>query len=284
VIDFSHAIDQIENMIDGFVTSLPNLALAILVFVVFYFLARPVKLSISRIVVRTGRQANLGIVLGRLAQWTIWLLGLLLGVVIVFPDISPAQLFELLGLGSVALGFAFRDILQNFFAGLLLLTTEPFKIGDQIIVDNFEGTVENIETRATTMRTYDGRRVVIPNTQMFTSPVTVNTAFERRRVEYDVGIGYGENIGEAKKVILEVVGRVEGVLQDPPPQVIVVGLGDFTVILRVRWWIKPSLRTEMIDSRDHVLGIIKQELEQRGIDMPFPTQQVLLYDQTRRES
>jgi uncharacterized membrane protein len=108
----------------------------------------------------------------------------------------------------VAIGFAFRDILQNFLAGILLLLTEPFRIDDQIIVKEFEGTVEDIQTRATMIRTYDGRRIVIPNAELFTESVIVNTAFEKRRLEYDVGIGYGDDIERAKALILEAIAGV----------------------------------------------------------------------------
>ena len=91
--------------------------------------------------------------------------------------------------------------MQNFLAGILILLTEPFEINDQIVFKSFEGTVENIETRATTIRTYDGRRIVIPNAELFTNSVTVNTAFDKRRIEYDFGIGYGDDIDHAKQLI-----------------------------------------------------------------------------------
>jgi small conductance mechanosensitive channel len=116
---------------------------------------------------------------------------------------QAGDLIQLLGISGVAIGFAFRDILQNFLAGILILLTEPFQIDDQIVFKGFEGTVENIETRATTIRTYDGRRIVIPNSELFTNSVTVNTAFDNRRLEYDVGIGYGDDIrANASKLLL----------------------------------------------------------------------------------
>ena len=123
--------------------------------------------------------------------------------------IPSSQLIQLLGISGVAIGFAFRDILQNFLAGILILLTEPFQIGDQIVVDNFEGTVDDIETRATTIKTYDGRRIVIPNSNLFTKAVTVNTAFDYRRLQYDIGIGYGDDIDRAKQLILEAMHSVD---------------------------------------------------------------------------
>jgi small-conductance mechanosensitive channel len=179
----------------------------------------------------------------------------------------------------VAIGFAFRDILQNFLAGILLLLTEPFQLDDQIVVGDLEGTVEDIETRATTIQTYDGRRVVIPNADLFTQSVTVNTAFDVRRSEYNVGIGYGDDIGQAMILMLEAIKGIDGVSEEPAPDVLVVELGDFSVNIRARWW-TDSRRANVLAVQSKVIAAMKGALLENGIDLPFPTQQVLFHDQT----
>jgi len=208
------------------------------------------------------------------------ILGALVALVIAIPGFTPSRLVEFLGITSIAVGFAFKDILQNFLAGILILLTQPFRIGDQIIVGKFEGTVEYIQTRATFIRTYDGRRVVIPNANLFTESVLVNTAYEVRRLEYDVGIGYGDDLEEARSLMLEAVRETEGVLADPAPDVLVMELAESTVNLRVRWWINPPLKRDALETRDRVLTAIKQRLTEHGIDLPFPTRQILFHDQT----
>ena len=283
-VDFSQALQQLESMINEGILLIPNLIIAVLVFLGFYAVAKLARDLTKRLSQSYGHHENLAMVLGRVVRWAVMLLGLLVSIVIVVPNISPAQLFQLLGISSVALGFAFRDILQNFFAGILLLVTEPFRIGDQIIVDQYEGTVETIESRATIIKTYDGRRVVIPNTQLFTSPVTVQTAFELRRVQYDLGIGYDEDIEHVKGLILEILHQIEDIIAEPPPEVIVVSLGDFSVILRVRWWIRPTRRYEAVDTRNTVLATLKAELMAQDIDMPFPTQHVFVSTTEARNS
>ncbi|MFH7024135.1 MAG: mechanosensitive ion channel family protein [Heteroscytonema crispum UTEX LB 1556] len=271
---------QIQGMINGFIALLPNMVLALIVFVIFFIIARAIKRLVKQ-VTRNRRQArNLGLVLGRLAQGTTILVGLFIALSIVIPTFRAGDLVQLLGISGVAIGFAFRDILQNFLAGILILLTEPFQINDQIVFKNFEGTVENIETRATTIRTYDGRRIVIPNSELFTNSVTVNTAFDSRRLEYDVGIGYGDDIDRAKQLILEAMQSVDEVLSDPAPDVLVMELAESTVNIRARWWIKPPRRADDLTSRDRVLTAIKKTLTANGIDLPFPTQQILFHDQT----
>ena len=279
--DFGQAWDSVRQIVDGFIARLPYLVLALVVFILFYLAARGIKNVVKRISDQRRRHRNLGLVLGRLSQGAIILIGLLVALVIVIPGFRPGQLIELLGIGSVAIGFAFRDIFQNFLAGILILLTEPFHIGDQIVVNNYEGTVEDIQTRATTIKTYDGRRVVIPNAELFTNSVTVNTAFDKRRLQYDVGIGYGDDIDQARALIVEALRSVEGVLPDPPPEAVVVELADFSVKIRALWWIAPPKRFEALLANDKVLTAIKQKLYiENGIDLPYPTQQILFHDQT----
>jgi small-conductance mechanosensitive channel len=143
---------------------------------------------------------------------------LLVVATIIFPSVKPADALATLGIGSVAIGFAFKDILQNWLSGLLLLYRQPFQIGDQIKSGDFEGTVERIEARATLIETYDGQRVVIPNSDIYTRAVTVRTAFPKRRAEYDVGVGYGDDLDKACSLIREAVRGIEGVESEPAPE------------------------------------------------------------------
>lgn len=271
---------SLNNMWDYTIALLPRIGVALIVFVIFFFIGRGVRTVVRRISRRHGQPSGLGMVLGRLSQWSLVLIGFLVGMTIVFPALQADDLFQLLGIGSVAIGFAFRDILQNFLAGILILLTRPFTIGDQIVFAEYEGTVEEIETRATFIRTYDGRRVVIPNAQLFTGSVLVNTAYDVRRLEYDIGIGYGDDIEAARELILDTIRGVDGVLTDPAPDAIVVELAGSSVNIRARWWINPPRRANALDLQDTVITAIKNRLVANGIDLPFPTQQILFHDQT----
>jgi small-conductance mechanosensitive channel len=281
-IRLSEATLAVQQMVNGFLERLPYIAVALVALGLFAVLARMVRASAMAFARRRQRRHNLGIVLGRLAYGAILLLGLLTALVISVPGFTPGQLVSILGLSSVAIGFAFRDILQNFLAGILLLLAEPFRIGDQIIASGFEGTVEEIQTRATFIRTYDGRLVVIPNATLFTSPVTVNTALDRRRLEYDVGVGYGDDIARAKEVMLGVLRALPSVLPDPAPEALVWALSDSAVVIRLRWWVHPPRQTDALSSRDEVLHRVRDALADAGIDLPFPTRQVLFHDQSEQ--
>ena len=279
-LDLTEALDALRGMLAAFGARLPYLVIAVLVYAAFHVAARLSRRLIQRVSESRRTHRNVGLVLGRLVEGGLMLMGVLVALVIAIPSFKPAQLIQILGISGVAIGFAFRDILQNFLAGILILLTEPFRIDDQIIVGGYEGTVEEILTRATSLRTYDGRRVMIPNSTLFTESVTVNTAFPTRRLQYDVGIGYGDDIAHARKVIVAALREVHGVMAEPPPEALVVDLAGSSVNIRARWWINPPRRTDVVASLDQALEAIKNALVAEGIDLPFPTRQVLFHDQT----
>src|SRR5260370_24000758 len=193
-------------MINGFVARLPSLIVGVVVFHLFYVFSSVV----SRVILRTTRKyrPNLGVVFARLGGSATILLGVLVAFSVVAPSFQAGDLIKILGISGVAIGFAFQNILQNFLAGLLLLWAEPFRIGDEIKLDPYEGTVEEIQTRATIIKTYDGRRVVIPNADLFTHSVTVNTALDIRRWEYDLAVNGIWELAELKFLVIEALSKV----------------------------------------------------------------------------
>jgi small conductance mechanosensitive channel len=254
-------LDSAQHMADNLLARLPSLGIAVVVFLIFYF----ASVLLSGIIRRATkeRRRNLGVVFSRLAGAAVILLGLLVSFSIVAPSFQAGDLIKVLGIGSVAIGFAFQNILQNFLAGLLLLWAEQFRVGDQIKLDTFEGTVEDIQTRATTIKTYDGRRVVIPNAELFTHAVTVNTAFETRRWEYELSVNVTDRLAELKSSLVKTISQVEGVVSNPAPEALLTELSDASsgiTKLRLTWWTKSSRQHEMMASHDRVLTAIREAL------------------------
>jgi small conductance mechanosensitive channel len=241
----------------------------IIVFLLFYVLS----ITVSRVILRTSRKyrPNLGVVFARLAGAATILLGVLIAFSVVAPSFQAGDLIKILGISGVAIGFAFQNILQNFLAGLLLLWAEPFRVGDEIKLDNYEGTVEEVQARATIIETYDGRRVVIPNADLFTHSVTVNTvntALDVRRWEYDLAVKDGRDLAELKSFIIKTVSKVHEVLSDPSPEVLVMDLGDpdsNTVKVRVLWWTRAPRQHQMLTSYDSVFTAIRQTLNRSAV-------------------
>ncbi|MFD2255439.1 mechanosensitive ion channel family protein [Luteolibacter algae] len=275
------ALERVDSWLDGFMRLLPNLIVALVLFAILWFVARLVKSIVHKQFDRHDRE-NLGEVLGGLLKWMILVVGFLLCATIVIPSLKPGDLIAGLGVSSVAIGFAFKDILQNWLAGLLILLRQPFQVNDQISVNGHEGTVERIETRATIIKTYDGQRIVVPNSDIYTNAVLVRTAHEKRRSEYDIGIGYGDDVERACEVIRKTLLSVEGVESDPEPEALPWDLAASWVTVRGRWW-TDSRRTNVSHTHSRVIMAVKKALDEAKIDMPYDTRVHLFHDQTESE-
>lgn len=269
----------LRGMAAGFVERLPYVAVGLVVLLLFYVAGRVLRRVAHAAGERTRLDVQLADIFGRLAVVVVTAFGVLVAAVIVFPTFTPGSLVQGLGITSVAVGFAFKDVLQNFFAGVLILLRKPFVVGDQIRVKEFEGAVEEITTRSTRLKTYDGERVVIPNGDVYTSSILVRTAYDTRRVKFVVGIGYPDSIDEARATITRVVESAEGVLGDPGPWVYVEELAPSSVNFGVYFWTE-SHQANVLKVRDRVATAIKQALDAAHIDMPFPHTVLLFHDQT----
>jgi small conductance mechanosensitive channel len=270
--NFSVIMITVNRLINGLLAMLPLLVAAILVFLLLLFAAKGLRHVAQRALKRSSNQSA-ATAISRLLYVAMVALAVLIAVTIAFPSMTPAKLISVLGIGGVAIGFAFKDIFQNLLAGILILLRRPFRVGDEITTGEFTGTVEAIETRATIIRSYDGRRVIIPNGDVYTKPVIVISAYDMLRSEYDVGIGYGDDLTQAKTIALKAIKRVDGVLADPAPDVLVWELGDSAKNIRIRWWTKPA-RADVLRIRDGVLKEVAEAIAHAGMDLPFPTQVV----------
>ena len=259
-----------NDMVNDFIVRLPYFMVAVVVLLVFWLLSLIFKSVVSKLLSKSHTHRNLVRVFQRIGWALIFFIGLMIAMVIAIPGFTPAKLVGALGIGSVAIGFAFKDIFQNLLSGILLLLSEPFRIGDQIVSGEFEGTVEDIKVRATTIRTYDGRQVVIPNSQLYTSALTVNTAYKRRRLELTVGIGYEDDIRKAKEVILQALEKAETVSKLAEPSVVATEFGASSIDLKVRWLINDGTQANKVASIHEVIVEIKDQLDAAGVNIPFP--------------
>lgn len=267
-----------NELLISFIERVPYLVAAIIVMLIFWLLSKVFKKVVIKLLGKQRNHQNLIKVFQRVGAALIFFIGFMIAMVVAIPGFTPAKLIGALGIGSVAIGFAFKDVFQNLLSGILLLLSEPFRIGDQIVSGSFEGTVEDIKIRATTIRTYDGRQVVIPNSDLYTSALTVNTAYKQRRLQLAVGIGYADDIQQAKAQIIQALTRAETVSTLAAPSVIATNLGDSTVDLIVRWFIEDGTQANKVASIDQVLIEVKKALDSAGIDMPFPVRTLDLSD------
>ncbi|MEL6563897.1 MAG: mechanosensitive ion channel family protein [Pseudomonadota bacterium] len=263
-------IEQLSGWVSAGIAALPRLGIAILVILVTALLVWAIKAIITRLGRRAGLRRNLIDVLRLLTGVVVWLAGILVALTVVFPTITPGRALTTLGLGSVAIGFAFKDTFENFLAGLLILLREPFQIGDHVECDGAEGKVEAITIRDTHIRQTDGQLVVVPNAQLFHNAVTVRTDKAYRRTAIMVGVAYGEDVDAARDVIAEATRAVDMVRDDVRDiQVFAKSFGASSIDFEVTWW-TGSEPVDIRASRDKVVAAIKRALDDAGIEIPFP--------------
>lgn len=253
-------------MLDTIVDARERIAVGVGLAVVLWLLGRGSGALVRRRYLALDRP-SFAHVMGRVVGLVMGLLGFLAAVTVIFPTVKPVNVLSSLGFFSIAVGFAFRDILENLLAGLLLLFRAPFRTHDEVQVGEVRGTVVEINLRETVLRTYDGRQVLIPNATVYKNPITVQTGYEAVRDEATVGVAYGTDLEQARDVALTVLRKEQGVLDEPVPLVLVEELGASTIDLRLLFWTTPR-QAQVRRVRDTVLRNVVRAYDDAGVEMP----------------
>ncbi len=253
-------------VLDSLTDARSRILVAALVLLFSYLLGKLVAFGLRRRYNRLERP-SFAAVMSRVALLLLTVLGLLAAITVVFPTVQPVDTLGSLGIFSIAIGFAFRDILENLLAGVLLLFRAPFRTGDEIEINGVRGAVQEINLRETVLRTYAGRRVLVPNSTVYKNEITVQTAFDAVRTEAVVGVAYETDLRQARQIAQDVLRGIEGIASDPPPMALVGELGASTVDLQLLWWTEPQQR-EVRTVLDRALGAVVEAYTDAGIEMP----------------
>jgi small conductance mechanosensitive channel len=256
-----------SRLAESVVRLVPRLLAAVVVLALFWLLAKGARWLMRLIFRHTIDDLTIENLINQAIYYTIWTLGILMAVdALGFP---PATVIAGLGLTGLVLGFALKDILSNFVSGILILALRPYELGDQIVVGETEGSVERISLRATDIRTYDGRLVLVPNAELLTSRVTNNTASPRRQAGVTLFLGYEADLPRAVEVLCAATRETEGVLEEPPVRVRVKELGQDDVLLEIKYW-TDSRRLDFVTSQTAVRASAVAALKRAGIGLPDP--------------
>lgn len=259
--------ESVERALALFFAALPGLLLAIVVLALFVVLAHVVRTRLEPRLTSL-RTPSFGRVFATLTYVAIVVFGLAVALPIAFPAVSVATMLAGLGILGIAAGFAFQDILSNLLAGVLLILRQPFVGGDQIEVDRLRGTVEEITIRDTRLRTYGGRLVFIPNIDVYSNAIEVQTDREVVRSDIACGVAYGSDLARARSLARETLGRVDGVVDEPSPQVLYTEFGASAIHMDLRYWTS-SQQAQIRAVQDRTVEAIHDAFEGAGIDIPF---------------
>jgi small conductance mechanosensitive channel len=262
------------ELVGAVVGRLPAVVIAGIVLALTRQVAKVARRSALALSKRAIRSTSLALLLEKTFTIGTWIVGVTISCLLVFPGLRLGDLVATLGLGTVAIGFAFQDIFKNFLAGVLLLAQEPFRIGDSVVIGNYEGVVAQIEIRTTNIRTYDGELVLVPNSIVFTSPVQVRTHFGQRRTSLAVGVGYETDLATALPALAAAIVELEGVANDPKPLVDATSFDESSIGLVVRYW-TPADSPSVLRTKSRVVVAIKAYCDANGISLPWPIRTVV---------
>ncbi|WP_306259726.1 mechanosensitive ion channel family protein [Pararhizobium sp. IMCC21322] len=261
--------EQLNSLLRSTVELAPNIVAALLLLLVTWLIARLLGGAIRKVLVSSQSRPSLVVALAKLVRIFVWVIGILLTATLVFPGLTPTKLLAGLGIGSIAIGLAFKDIFENFLAGFLILLRKPMRIGDDIECEDLSGRVEQISVRDTFLRKRSGELVLVPNSCIYKNPVRILTDHAHRRISIIVGVAYGENVDAARDVISKALENIETRNREKPVEVFAQEFNSSSIDFMVRWW-TGSTPLQEHQSRDQAVAAIKAALDEAGIEIPFP--------------
>ncbi len=260
---------QINDFAASAIESAPQLIAAIVFLILTWIIKKIVIKIFKKASSHSHMRPSLKAAFVTIIGITIWVIGFMIAAMIALPGLTPAKLLAGLGVGSIAIGLAFKDTFENLLAGILLLMREPMRIDDFIECDGVEGQVKHITIRDTYVRRTDGELVIVPNNHLYKNPLRILTDETIRRVTIMCGIGYGEDVDEGREVIRKAVESVDTVNKEKSVQVFAQAFGASSIDFEVTWWTN-SKPVDVRTSRDQVVAAVKRGLDEAGIEIPFP--------------
>lgn len=274
--DFDFVVQRLLSEAYGLIAALPLLVLALVAVWVCWMLGGwfSLRTLLDRVSQRNPFMRDLA---RTTVRWSVTLLGVLVALEILNATALVGAMLGTAGVLGVAIGFAFKDTLENYLAGILMSLRQPFSPHDHVVINGNEGVVVSMTSRATILMTLDGNHLRLPNALVFRS-VTLNyTRNPSRRFEFDVGIGVGEDLVTAQHIGTAELSRLPGVMQTPPPRAYIAALGDSNVQVRFLGWVDQRSH-DFLMVRSEAIRTVKLALEAADMDMPEPIYRVQLSD------
>lgn len=266
----SIVLDKLELWLEDFIALLPNLLVAILVIIIFSFVAKFIRQVSKKILGRISDKAAINNLFSTIIYIGIWTVGIIIALNVLQLDRAVTSLLAGAGILGLALGFAFQDISANFIAGVIMAIRRPIVIGDIIETKDYVGKVEDIDLRATVIQTFQGLHVIIPNKDVFQNPLVNYTKTFDRRIDLEVGVSYGDDLQLVKQVCLETINNLPFLLSGNDVRVFFNGFGNSSIDLTIMFWIHYQDEPKYLEARSEAVMKIKKAFDQNGITIPFP--------------
>ena len=272
---FQSLKNQFVEMWDQIIHFTPIFLVALLILAVFYFIAKFV--ANLDFLFKGIKNLFLKDLMRQLVRLVILGIGLLIALELLDATALVGATLGAAGVAGIAIGFAFKDLIENYIAGILLSLRQPFDPGDHVLIDGEEGKVIRLSSRSTIFLTLDGNHLRIPNAKVFKATILNYTRNSKRRFGFSVGVGVNEDLVSAQTLGVNILKDMKSVLDDPPPTSEVRELGDSTVNLHFYGWVDQS-KSDFKKAKSAAIRLVKTAFDDVKIDMPMPS--YLLYTQS----
>ncbi|KQN35983.1 mechanosensitive ion channel protein MscS [Pedobacter sp. Leaf41] len=263
-------LDKLSIWAKEFIRILPNIALAALILVLGFYLAKYIRNLLRRILKRFILNEALDNLFSSVIY--IFLLGIVVFIALSVLQLDKAVTSILAGAGIIglALAFAFQDIASNFISGIFLSVRKPLYVGDIVKIKDYMGKVEEINLRDTVIKTYQGQMVIIPNKDVFQNPIENYTLLGKRRLDMNVGISYGEDLESVKSLTIQAVKDIDGLVEEEEVTMFYTGFGDSSINYVIRLWINVHDNVNILEVQSQCILRIKKVYDEHNIMIPFP--------------
>ncbi len=268
--------NQVQAMARAAVALLPSIAIAVVVLLIAGLLGRFAARIVHMLTGHTRLRSDLKELLETLVKVAIWVVGFLLAATIVIPGFTFGGMVAGLGIGAVAIGFAFQDIFKNFLAGILIMLREKMHIGDSVECEEIKGTVEHISLRETHIREATGELNVVPNSMLFENPVRIVTDERLRRDEIVFAVDFDCNLEGARAAVDKALGGIAEIDRSRPVEVLAQNIDSTARALElvVRWWTDATTNS-MGKVRSDVILAVAHALDEAGVELPVATTEIV---------
>ena len=274
---------KLERWAESIIRMVPNFIIALVILVGFYFLARGGRLLVQKLLSRVSSKTVINNLTSTLTYLTLLGIGLIFALNILHLEGTVSSLLAGVGIVGLALGFAFQDITANFISGIFMAFRKPIQVGDIIQTKDYMGEVEDIDLRVTVIRTFQGMHILIPNKEVFQSPITNFTKTDNIRIDLEVGVAYRSNLKQVKDITIEAVSRLPFLLEGREVELYFENFGDSAITFKVMFWVHYPNQPGFLKARSEAIMAIKAAYDTNNITIPFPIRTLELHPQAKKD-
>ena len=271
-------IEALQKYWMQLIDMLPKILIAIAAFIVTLFIARQIKHVVERRALKRLEDPLLAKFLAKVTNWILIIIGITIALHIIGLSKVAGSILAGAGVSAIVFGFAFRDIGENFLAGIMLAFNRPFKIGDTVEMDNIKGTIKELDLRCTHVHSFDGKDIYVPNAMILKNPLYNYTSDGLLRFDFVISVALEDDIEKAQQLIFDSISKEHGVLADPAPFITINDIDKHRLSFQAFYWVNVAeYKGSIVELKNNILNRSKKILIESGFTLPSDIVELKIY-------